>query len=683
MNSSSISGNNRHTSLMSGLLEGDRHGIRFRLSVLLLLSTFNAVALAAGATVLFRAILAGPTPSDTSVRAAMDAVNEVQNDLLLMAVRGHGQEAPRNTDPRSVLQEVMHDLAALGKAAHVVQRHLGAYDRLVGEWLAYMEERRTEQGGADTAGGTLGPVLEATPGASPAATGTPGQTPPVTAGMIDALAAGDQDLSVLRLDDAGQALLARLNRQYRTLLGELALLATQVRPDWIDKSTPWIPWVMGYVVIFGLITMGMAFRLRTVLSIPLEKLRSAAGAVAAGRIEDMLSTPDAATEIRELAQSMETMRERLVSLITRLDARTHELSCILYSLSDGVLVLDDRERITEFNPRAQEILSDRQGSAMRPVRGVPLDRVLPELGDGSLLEKLGQDIEIVLALQGGKERHVVARVEPVRREGAGEVVVVLRDVSREHELERMKRDFLSVVTHELKTPLTSIEGYSRLLVMGKGGHLTETQREFVQTIVDQSRILKEMVQNLLDITRIEGQNLPINPALVDPFEEARTAAGRIRGSVQSRGLTLEVDIREVPDTRIHVDPFRLQQILGNLLNNALKFTEPGGTITLRAWRDAGTVHMAVEDTGRGIPAEAIPHLFDKFYQVTQGDTRLSGGAGLGLYICKQLAEAQGGTIDVVSDVGKGSTFTLRFPVAGTVEDTGDEASREDSDTDRD
>ena len=648
-----------------GLFPGDRRGIRFRLSTLLLLSTLNAVALAAGATVLFRAILVGPTPSDTTVRAAMDAVNRVQNDLLLMAVQPPGEQGHPGAHPTQVLQGVLEQLSALGKPAALVQRHVRAYTRVAEEWVVYMADHRTVSVSPTPATETPGQAGERAALPTPAVLGgIPDPAGGPASDVIETLGGGLEAESTLRLDDAGQLLLARLNSRYRRLLGELALLATQVRPPWIDMVVPWVPWVMAYVVAFGLLTMGMAFRLRSVLSVPLENLRVAAGAVAAGRIEQRLGAPEAATEIRELAQSVEAMRARLVDLITSLDARTNELTCILNSLSDGVLVLDHQNRLTDFNPRATEILQGRVGGGIPPARGTTIERVLPELGENGLGTVQGQDREIVLELEGGKARHVVVRVEPVRREGAGEVVVVLRDVSKEHELERMKRDFLSVVTHELKTPLTSIEGYSRLLMMGKGGKLSDIQQEFVQTIVDQSMVLKEMVQNLLDITRIEGQNLPINPKLINPFEEARTAAGRIRGSVQARGLKLEVRVEEVPGTFIHVDPFRLQQILGNLLSNALKFTERGGTITLEAHREEDRVRIVVADTGRGIPAEAIPHLFDKFYQVAQGDTRLAGGAGLGLYICKQLAEAQGGTIDVTSRVGEGSAFTVTFPVAG-------------------
>ncbi len=644
-----------------GLFPGDRKGIRFRLSTLLLLSTLNAVALAAGATVLFRAILVGPTPSDATVRAAMDAINRVQNSLLLMAVQAPAEQPATTPPPGEVLNQVLENLAALGKPSNLVRKHLVAYARVVDEWMAYMANHRTvppsptpAQGDLGMGGGEPGPVHHYPDSSN---RGEESATD-----VIETLGEGLEAASILRLDDSGELLLARLNRRYRRLLGELAILATQVRPPWIDMVVPWVPWVMGYVVAFGLLTMGMAFRLRSVLSVPLENLRVAAGAVAAGRMEQQLAAPRAATEIRELAQSMEAMRARLVDLITSLDARTNELTCILNSLSDGVLVLDEQNRLTEVNPRAVEILGGRVGPGVAPMRGVPLEKVLPELEGRSVDSMQGEDWEVVLQLEGGKKRYVVVRAEPVRRESAGEIVVVLRDVSKEHELEQMKRDFLSVVTHELKTPLTSIEGYSRLLLMGKGGRLSDIQREFVQTIVDQSLVLKEMVQNLLDITRIEGQNLPINPKPVDPFEEVRTAANSIRGSVQSRGLTLETEIEAAPGTLIHVDPFRLQQILGNLLSNALKFTDRGGTLTLKAGREGDVVRITVADTGRGIPSDAIPRLFDKFYQVAQGDTRLAGGAGLGLYICKQLAEAQGGTIEVTSRLGEGSAFTVTFPV---------------------
>lgn len=264
--------------------------------------------------------------------------------------------------------------------------------------------------------------------------------------------------------------------------------------------------------------------------------------------------------------------------------------------------------------------------------------------------------------RGARERDVLVKTTPLR----GGYVVVLRDVTESKEVDRMKRDFLSVVTHELKTPLTAIEGYTKLLEMGKGGGLSDKQKEFVKTVAEQTAKLKEMIQDLLDVTRLESGKLPLSITHLRAKEALEDARRAFHGQAEARGVELELDAERVGNAQVAADPFRLHQVLGNLVGNAFKFTERGGRVRLVGERDGGTVLLSVEDTGRGIPEDSIPRLFGKFYQVQRGDTRVAGGAGLGLYICRQLVEAQGGTIEVRSKVGEGTRFTMRFADVGSV-----------------
>jgi len=219
-----------------------------------------------------------------------------------------------------------------------------------------------------------------------------------------------------------------------------------------------------------------------------------------------------------------------------------------------------------------------------------------------------------------------------------------------------------VVTHELKTPLTVIEGYVRLLQMGKGGDLSPKQAQMLQKVRSQAEILKMMVQDLLDATRIEGGHLTLDLGQVVASRVVVDTAESLRPEAISKRLKLLLVDDAPSGVVIHADEFRFRQVLGNLLRNAFKFTEPGGTITVTTRLGEERLIVAVRDTGRGIPPAAIPKLFEKFYQVEAADTRKAGGAGLGLYICEQLTRAMGGTIQVQSMVDEGSCFTLSFPL---------------------
>lgn len=629
-------------------VRNDRRSIRFQLSTLLLISTLNGLAYAGAAVILFRTLAAGPGPVVGAIRSASQTLTGIHNQATLMALSDDAEGADRNR-PLAKLDEMEAHLRGF-KALHgPLFSDIAQYRKALERWIAFASEARAQ-------GELSASALAALPRASGAS----------EADETDKEGTADLDRALLMegqsLSEEGRQVLENLNRSYRQLLGELLILSGQHQTTSVEQYLPFLPWAMAYILAMALATLVMALRIRTILSAPLQSLRTAAATVSSGAIETPIPPLHGATELEELSRSLEKMREKLVNSIRDLDSRNDELASILNSLTDGVMVVDKNALIKVTNPRACEILRGREGNVAMPEKGVGIVQVFPQLDTADIKRLSGEEIEFSLPLANGKSRHVLLRLQPIRGHTFnGDTVVVVRDTTREHEIEQMKRDFLSVITHELKTPLTSIEGYTKLLMMGKGGKLTEKQRQFMETIVEQTMALKQMIQNLLDSTRLEGSTLPIHPSVVDVSEELRTAWSSMKGSAQMHGIELTLDISKAEGVQIEVDPFRLQQIIGNLMSNALKFTPKGGRISLSARLDGDDVVIEVEDTGRGIPEEAIPQLFNKFYQVAQGDTRVAGGAGLGLFICKQLVEVQGGTINVVSRVGQGSRFIIRFP----------------------
>ncbi len=253
------------------------------------------------------------------------------------------------------------------------------------------------------------------------------------------------------------------------------------------------------------------------------------------------------------------------------------------------------------------------------------------------------------------------------------VMVISRDVTERHhleaklreqyeklkELDKLKGDFVNAVSHDLRTPLTSILGYAEFLEDGLGGSLTEQQRAFVAQIAKSSERLEGMVNDLLDVARLDAGTFRLHCEEVDLAERVREMVESLRPQATDRRLTLQAAVSGSA-LRMVLDPQRIDRVLANLIGNAMKFTPEGGRIEVRLREDADGVLCEVEDTGIGIAAEDIPKLFQRFTQLAAG-ARMKAGTGLGLSISKAQVEAHGGTVGVRSEPGKGSTFWFRLP----------------------
>ena len=231
-----------------------------------------------------------------------------------------------------------------------------------------------------------------------------------------------------------------------------------------------------------------------------------------------------------------------------------------------------------------------------------------------------------------------------------------------HKLDQMKAEFISIATHELKTPINVVSGYAELIEEGIYGAPTPRQREALGTIREQSRVLTNLVNQLLDISRLEAGGLQLEMQSV----VLRDLLARVERSfsvlARKKDIQFSVEVDESIPASITADADRLgDQVIGNLLSNALKFTPEGGTVRLRSWAEDQTVHISVEDSGVGVPQDQLPYIFDKFYQI--GQQARSKGAGLGLAIAREIVEAHGGMITAESNHGQGTTFHITLPSA--------------------
>ncbi|MCL4818714.1 MAG: HAMP domain-containing histidine kinase [Vicinamibacteria bacterium] len=234
----------------------------------------------------------------------------------------------------------------------------------------------------------------------------------------------------------------------------------------------------------------------------------------------------------------------------------------------------------------------------------------------------------------------------------------------------LKDQVLSHVSHELRTPLTAIYQFVTLLADGLAGELSATQQEYLQVVLRNVRQLRTMIGDLLESTRAETGKLLVEPRAVDAGGLITDLVRTLRSVAAEKGLALDTQLDpELPAVR--ADPARLRQVVTNLLDNALKFTPPGGSVRVEAARDpeqAGFARIVVEDSGRGMSADVLDHIFDRLYQVEGVDDAARRGLGLGLYICRELVERQGGRIWATSVPGEGSTMTFTLPFHRATED---------------
>lgn len=344
------------------------------------------------------------------------------------------------------------------------------------------------------------------------------------------------------------------------------------------------------------------------------------------------------------------------------------LDAILRSTSEGFWLVDDQGQSLLMNDRFREFLKLEPGvnpgieevaQQLRPLLRIPeqADQFLTLVGgaEGSVID--------ILELNGPSETYLQRFSTAVfgndgRRFGR---LFVIRDVTRETEVDRMKSEFISTVSHELRTPLTSIRGYVDLVLDGDAGPVTDEQREFLQLVSISTVRLSNLINDLLDVERIETGRIEMRRAPLDVGGILQYVTRSFQVTAQDKGLRLYLEIDGSLPT-IESDGDRVTQVFMNLVSNALKYTREG-EVRLRAMHERSNLVVAVSDTGIGIAKEHLPRLFNRFFRVDSEQTRRVSGAGLGLAITKAILGRLGGSIEVQSEPGKGSTFTVLLPVS--------------------
>lgn len=418
----------------------------------------------------------------------------------------------------------------------------------------------------------------------------------------------------------------------------------------------WRPAVLGLLVALGFVgvlTWGVSNRIAS----PLEQLREQVAAVTSGNLTVRVPQ-DGVRDLRDLAGAFNVMTLRIRELISESEAARQELELIFDNLREGVLVVDSHERIVARNRRASEILGSGQEweRSSMPFISVARDHDLLELLRATMRDGFGSTVPIDHARSG---LSIEATAIPVYRDHEQLIIIVLRDVTEIRRLEVVRREFVANVSHELRTPLASIRALAETLEAGAIDD-PEVSQDFIMRITQEVDRLTALVDELLDLARLESGRITLQRQAIAPAELIEVGVDRLRPQIDRAGLELELDISAALPF-VSADRVRIEQVLLNLVHNAIKFTTPGGQIRIVAKRTNGTVQIDVQDTGQGIPEAELPRVFERFYKADR--SRRSEGTGLGLAISKHIILAHQGEIWVTSAAGKGSTFSFSLPVA--------------------
>lgn len=422
-----------------------------------------------------------------------------------------------------------------------------------------------------------------------------------------------------------------------------------------DSALLQSPWFLTFILL--VIALAVSYLMTRVMISPLVRLAGAARALT------KLQEPfDGASrdEIRTLAQAIDSLQDELQQQLTRHDQERDLSRTVLRRMIESVIVLDSDEKVQFVNEAACRLLKFQAGAVVgRKLWEVIRHRSIMEAAENALRNDITLATEQVIDLPA--DRKVKVQATKLTGTHKGGAVLVLHDVTDMHRLERMRQDFFSNVSHELKTPLAAIQATVETLLDG-ALHDPKHNMNFLGRINENVDRLNRLVNDLLELSRIETgqQTLDLTATPLVPALEACIQRLEHRAQARQQHLSLAVDCEPVD---AQADDLALDQILDNLVDNAIKYTPAGGTITLKASQSAGQAHIDIIDNGFGISEKDLPRIFERFYRADRARDRQDPGTGLGLSIVKHLVQAQGGNIDVKSNLGQGSCFTVSLPAA--------------------
>jgi NtrC-family two-component system sensor histidine kinase KinB len=449
-------------------------------------------------------------------------------------------------------------------------------------------------------------------------------------------------------------------------LNQSAMVDASARAESIGGRA--ILWTLVFGSVIAVAGLLISALLSRRLVQPLVALSAAAEQIARGKYDVELPAVSG-DEMGQLADRFGVMAGKLAEFhqlnVSEILAEKKRSDAIIRSINDGIVLLDNEFRVVSINPKAEQILSvDRDTAKRRPVAEFLNDEVLfnriRDIAMSGRTRRAGAE-DLVLSIPSGEEtQHYELDITEVRADGRGSLgfVLAIEDITKFRELDRLKTEFVATASHELRTPLTSMAMSLDLLQESVGSSLEQRDREMLDVAREDVQRMRALVDELLDLSRVESRQLAIELEEVDAAALVESILATFRPQAEKAGIELEVELpADLPAMR--ADRTKIGWVLANLISNALRHTPEGGHILVAVDAVRDFVQLSVSDDGVGIPFEMQGRIFGKFVQVP--GERAAGGTGLGLAIAKGIVNAHGGTIWVDSTPGRGSTFTFLIP----------------------
>ncbi|MCM8773815.1 MAG: cell wall metabolism sensor histidine kinase WalK [Candidatus Omnitrophica bacterium] len=408
---------------------------------------------------------------------------------------------------------------------------------------------------------------------------------------------------------------------------------------------------------FGLL---LFFSLSSYISKPLLEMVEIAKSYAKGNflIKPPLRLKD---EIGELAKALSIMSEEIKNKIEKIEQDKTSLDAVLSSMFEGIIVTDKNGEITLMNPSLKNLFSINNSliQGRRPIeiiRYIDVQSIVDEIIEGKQ-KFVSEEVKINLPEEKILKINGTAIIRDDKLEGA---VLVFHDITELRRLEKIRQDFVANVSHELRTPVSSIKGYAETLLEGAMED-RKNLSEFISIIYNESNRLANLIDDLLDLSKIESGKMEMLLRPLEIINIVKKCVNILENKAREKSITVSLDIpKNLP--KVLGDDKRLSQVFLNLLDNAIKYNQQGGSINISIFVKNRFLQVDISDTGIGISQKDIPRIFERFYRVDKGRSRQLGGTGLGLSIVKHIIQAHRGQVWVNSELGKGSTFSFTIPL---------------------
>ena len=476
--------------------------------------------------------------------------------------------------------------------------------------------------------------------------------------MEDVLAGERIGTSGIQMDDSGR-------RQYHVavslfngrgdFIGIFRLTHRLDELDQLENQLTQSVFIFSFVSI--VLASFIALHLTNRVSRPLKQIETVINHISEGDYSEYYKGMDY-PEIMALGQTVNKLADSLEEKNRTILQSNERLSALLDRLIVGVVLLDSEQRIEMMNPAVYQILGIDENLLGRSFLEMSKSYGLVQIIQQTYQKKKNRNEEIYIYYPNERILDVNTMVVPDAK--GNQVIVLLYDITEIRRLEKVRTDFVANASHELRTPVTALKGFSEVLLDGALDD-PDRLRQFLEIIYKESKRLEILVNDILELSRVEQKQVPMKTEWISLNETVETCFKIIKPQAAAKGLKLRLLSNNADPIRFIGDQSRLEQILNNLIYNAVNYTDKGGKISVLLEETEDEIVFHVADTGIGIPEESIERLFERFYRVDKGRSRNSGGTGLGLSIVRYLVQNMGGTISVKSTLGLGSTFTVHLP----------------------